>query len=490
MALFFQLLKLYLTKKVLNMNKRKMTFHFLFLRKKNLLPLLFTTFFFLSVKIYPAIVWQLPPERRASLGHDSQNQIILTDDSGKNVAIIWKSTIPAIQATVSHDFGLTWTSAIDLSGPSSPQNPHMTMTNNGQYIYGIWERKPGAFFQIEFSRSIDFGNSWTPISSVKVLSDPTLNANAAKIATNSTGEFVYAIWKQISGANSLITTSRSTDFGNTWPAGSSAIQLSQSGKNASSAHITTNSSGQYVYAAWIRQDDITSKTRVQISRSVDFGISWTPPGSVTTLSADDQNASRVLIKTDNSGKYVFVVWEKIIDASNTNIQFARSSDSGKSFSSIINIASNLGKAIFPDIAIDDTGQYIYIVYQLNSNTIQLSKSTDFGATFSSPITISTGNNNKLPKITTNKIGNSIYVIWIKSSSQIARFSSDFGQSFSTPQLLTGSSDSFLTPSITTNNNGTYVYAAFDITDINTVIYSVKAIDQLLLTTPMIKVFRK
>ncbi|HEU64739.1 MAG: hypothetical protein KR126chlam4_00295 [Candidatus Anoxychlamydiales bacterium] len=447
---------------------------------------------FFTIKAFSEVVWQLPPEQRSSSGIDSTDQVIVTDATGANVAIIWRGGSTAVQAAISNDFGVNWTSSFNLSAAAGTfsGSEDITMSKSGQYIYGIWPRSPAGTFQIELSRSIDFGVSWTPIGSVKVLSTATV-AVQPNVATDSSGQFVYASWQQTVGADNIITTSRSTDFGATWPAGASAIALSATGEDASSSEITTNGSGQYVYAIWQRVDGGTSKTRVQTSRSIDFGASWTLPGSVITLSADDQNATNQRIMTSTSGKYVYAVWEKIIDVGNTNIQFARSTDFGATFSSAVNIVSSIGKATKPEIAIDDTGQYVYLVYRVDTGgRILLSRSTDFGATFSSPITVSSGTANTNPAITTDKTGKNVYVIWDSTgSAKDASSSSDFGQTFSPPETLTGS-DSFIIASITTDDSGRYVYAAFDVSPGDVIIHSIRALDQLLLTTPIIRVFRE
>jgi len=452
----------------------------------------FIFFSFFTTKVFSEVVWQLPAEQRSSNGVDSTSQIIVTDESGANVAIIWR-TPTLIQVVISNDFGVNWTSPpITLSPAGGAVTvPDITMSIDGQYIYGIWPRVVG-LFQIELSRSIDFGVSWTPVGSVKVLSDNTTAAVLPSVATNDSGQYAYAIWQQVVGADTIIKASRSTDFGANWTDLGSVISLSEAGEDATFSQVTTNSSGQYAYAIWRRVDSGTSKLRVQTSRSIDFGASWTNPASVNTLSADDQNAANQKIITSSSGKYVYAVWEKIVDGSNTNIQFARSTDFGATFSGAINIVSSIGKATRPEIAIDDTGQYVYIVYQVDNQTINLSRSTDFGASFSSPITIVTGTSSIFPKIATNKTGKNVYVIWQDNTNftQMARSSYDFGQTFSPSEMLTGSLDSFIESSITTDSSGRYVYAAFDQTDINVIIYSIRALNQLLLTTPIIRVFKE
>ncbi|NGX48418.1 MAG: hypothetical protein K940chlam5_00003 [Candidatus Anoxychlamydiales bacterium] len=466
----------------------------LFIRNLCFFSFMLSSFF--TINAFSEVVWQLPPEQRSPSALDSTDQVIVTDATGANVAIIWRGGNTAVQAAISNDFGVNWTSPFNLSAAagSFTNAEDITMSKSGQYIYGIWPRNAAGVLQIELSRSIDFGVSWTPIGSVKVLSDTSSAGVQSHVATDSSGQFVYAIWQQVVGADNIITTSRSTDFGANWTLPGSAIALSAAGEDASGSEITTNGSGQYVFAIWKRVDGGAAKTRIQTSRSVDFGASWTPVGSVITLSADDQNATNQRIMTSTSGKYVYAVWEKIIDGSNTNIQFARSTDFGATFSSTVNIVSSIGKATKPEIAIDDTGQYVYLVYRVDTGgRILLSRSTDFGATFSSPITVSSGSSNNNPAITTDKTGKNVYVIWSSTgSAKDASSSSDFGQTFSAPETLTGSSESFIDASITTDSSGRYVYAAFDIADpsFSVIIHSIRALDQLLLTTPIIRVFRE
>ena len=452
----------------------------------------FLTTFFFTVDAFSEIVWQLPAQQRAASGEDTSPVIVATDDTGGNVAMIWRNSTDAkIQVVISNNFGSTWSSPIDLSVTPTAQNSDIAISSSGQYIYGIWEARPAAIFQIEFSRSTDFGSNWTPTGSVAVLSDTATNAARSHVATNSSGSNVYALWRQTVGAKTQIQTSRSTDFGATWPAGTASIKLSEASENAQLSQIVTNNSGQYVYAVWRRQDG--GIFRVQTSRSIDFGASWTPIASVNTISANDNNATDPQIATSFSGQFVYGVWEKTVDGSNTNIQFSRSTDFGATFSTAINVVSSIGQARDPKIAIDATGQYVYLVYSVGNSTIRVSRSTDFGATFSDPITISTGSSNTMFEITANVSGQKIFVIWTNSDSLFSKFvgsSFDFGETFSDPVLLSGAADSFTQPAIITDNSVRFVYSAFDLDDgSNIIIFSVNGVDQTILRVPIAHITR-
>jgi len=86
---------------------------------------------------------------------------------------------------------------------------------------------------------------------------------------------------------------------------------------------------------------------------------------------------------------VYVVWYDN-DSGNTEIMFSRSEDSGKTYSSPLNLSNNAGSGQFPSVAIDSDG-HIHVAWQDTQDgfsDIFYVKSTDGGATFTAPVNIS------------------------------------------------------------------------------------------------------
>ncbi|NGX32782.1 MAG: hypothetical protein K1060chlam4_00834, partial [Candidatus Anoxychlamydiales bacterium] len=137
--------------------------------------------------------------------------------------------------------------------------------SSGKYVYGIWQRFDSTNNIIQIAISSDFGITWTdPNTTPSDLGSPNLSVSDqdafnAQIATDSSGGYVYAVWERSDGTNTIIQAAISSDFGVTWvnptstPPGTTP-NLSDSGQNAQSAQITTDSSGKYIYVIWQRFD--------------------------------------------------------------------------------------------------------------------------------------------------------------------------------------------------------------------------------------------
>jgi hypothetical protein len=408
-------------------------------------------------------------------------------------------TIPATVPTPNVSPNLS----VDGGGASVPQ---ITTDASGQYVYTIWQKSNGTNNIIQTARSSDFGVTWVNPSIVTGTSVPNLslngqNASSPQIAIDASGKYVYAVWQRSNGTNNIVQTARSFTFGDTWVnpvavTGSSIPNLSLDGRNAQAPQITTDASGQYVYAIWQRSDG--AKFIIQTAHSSDFGASWINPSTITgssipNLSLNGQNASVPQITTDASGKYVYALWQRS-NGTNGIIQTARSSDFGFTWnnpaavtgSSIPNLSLNNGDADIPQITTDASGKYVYAIWARNNGInaiIQTARSSDFGVTWVNPAAVTgssipnlslDGFDADLPQITTNASGQYVYAIWLIFNGiniivQTAR-SSDFGVTWVNPASVTGSSipnlsldggDAF-DPQITTDASGQYVYAVWEI----------------------------
>ncbi len=235
-----------------------------------------------------------------------------------------------------------------------------------------------------FAINVNFSNpSSTPPGTPPDLSVTEEDALTSQIATDSSGNYVYAVWTRSNGTNTISQVAISSDAGVTWqdptttPPGTTTPNLSDPGPpggNAFTPQITTNSSGRYVYALWYRSDG--SNNIIQLAISSDFGVTWqdptsTPQGSsIPDLSDTSKSSVRAQITTDSSGKYVYAVWQ-ILDGAKTVIQAAISSDFGKTWqdptstpptTTSPNLSNSSESADLPQITTDSTGRYVYAIW--------------------------------------------------------------------------------------------------------------------------------
>jgi hypothetical protein len=100
--------------------------------------------------------------------------------------------------------------------------PNITSDNTGQYVYAIWSKYTNNGRVIQVMKSSDYGVTFenpsitTGDGGIPDLSNESKRANSAVISTNSTGQYVFAIWERTDGFNYIIQTANSSDYGNTW----------------------------------------------------------------------------------------------------------------------------------------------------------------------------------------------------------------------------------------------------------------------------------
>lgn len=396
-------------------------------------------------------------------------------------------------------------------------NPKIAADASGKYVYAIWETDG-----IQLVKSSDFGITWTNPLTVTGKTPPYLSqvkkhAQYPRIATDSKGKHVYAIW-QIKHENCLIIqTAKSSDYGHTWTFGASAAAnaaetLSQGEGDAYFPQIAADASGQHVYAIWIKHNEAGSI--IQTAASSDFGSAWTYPLAVTgdggtpNLSMSGQNADSPQIATDSSGRHVYAIWKRFSDNVSV-IQAVKSSDFGSTWNNPIavtgseppNLSQEKKMANQPKIATDAGGRHVYAIWKRHNgiNTvIQTARSFDFGNTWTGPIATTgssfpdlsqNGRDADMPQIATDAGGKYVYAIWIRSngSNWIAQSakSSDYGLTWTNPTAafsgkspnLSQDGQDAMDPQITTDSGGRHVYAIWKKYDgNNTLIQSVASAD--------------
>ena len=169
------------------------------------------------------------------------------------------------------------------------------------------------FLQFLFADMCFYDPTTTP-GGTPNLSGSGNSASDAQIAADSSGKYAYAVWSESNGGYTRIRVALTSNYGDEWTNPTTTTEgtpyLSVNGVDASDAQITTDSSGQYVYAVWVESDG--TYTRIRTAFSSNYGDEWTNPSTTPIatpyLSAEGFNASTPQIATDSSGKYVYAVW--------------------------------------------------------------------------------------------------------------------------------------------------------------------------------------
>ncbi|NGX44009.1 MAG: hypothetical protein KR126chlam5_00033 [Candidatus Anoxychlamydiales bacterium] len=359
--------------------------------------------------------WPTSTVIATNIGTGRKTQIT-TDSSGKYVYAIWNNA-SNVQVAISSDFAQTWSNpqSTPISTPNlgAGERAQITINSTGKYVYASWNVSPGA---VQTAFSSDFGLNWSyPISTPKGSPDLATSGEFSEITTSDTGEFVYAIWNVPTSDD--IQVAVSSDFGLNW---SDPTSTPISSPNLSTfgefSQITTNNTGKFVYAIW----NDPSGNAVQVAISSDFAQTWSNPTSTPTGTLPNLAAGLFAqITTDNSGKYVHAIWH----VPPGNAQVATSLDFGLTWSYPLSTPSNtatptIGVGVDAQITTDISGRYIYAAWNnLATGFIQAVLSTDFGLNWSNPTAVPIGT---IPpnlamgvnaQIAMDNSGKYIYVIW-------------------------------------------------------------------------------
>ncbi|MBN1406032.1 MAG: PKD domain-containing protein [Candidatus Omnitrophica bacterium] len=371
---------------------------------------------------------------------------------------------------VSHDNGLTWrTGDIKLNNtPPVHLNKYanlfrLSCDNNGN-VYASWCYKASddSKYQVYFTRSNDYGNSWsTPILIIQRNDD-----GCSFEMVNDNNGSVYFVWNDYVNGNYKVYLNRSLDAGRTWLSSPITVKSTTGNIKGDTARIACNDSG-YVYVLWLdafhygnlegyfyvksssnkgtswgsekklsfsssyysfRNGDIYCDQNngvyvlmrdwypsVHFSYSKNNGVSWATKGNILNIG----QCGRTEFSCANNGKLYLGYISKGYETAPANIQFIHSENYGANWSTPALIAA--GKTV---------GQYtsnifrmksdligrVYILWQDDSGRMYLRRSTDGGFSWGANIRV---NNNELsPLLLALGIDESgtIFVVWLSSSS--------------------------------------------------------------------------
>lgn len=503
---------------------------------------------FFSISSFASVNFSTPSTTQSDLGTPNLSTFTansfgslnpqITNANGQYVYAIWQLFDPIagfnyIQVGRSSNFGKDWVNPIstppgtttpNLTSATNGSVPQITTDETGKYVYEIWIKDFNLFTTVQVALSWDFGQTWVyPTSTPSDLNTPNLSdsggatagVESPQITTSSDGSIVYAIWKWSLSGSEFIQVAISSDYGQTWvyptstPSDQGTPNLSNTvASGASGNQITTSSSGEFVYASWSWNPG--AGTFVQVAISSDFGQTWvypttTPPNtSSPNLSESGSDSYNNQMATDESGKYVYVVWQRGT-FSGDMVQLVISLDYGNTWGNPITTQSDLPSPYIslsganngkPQIAISSNGQYVYVVWSRTDpvRVAQFTYSSDYGQNWSianstpagsNTFTLSNnptpGDNVDFQDIATSANGQFIYVVWRLegiANSQIS-ISNDFGKNWEDPTNVfypppfppvtppnlseTGSIGTENTH-VSTNSGGKYVYVTWSYVD--------------------------
>lgn len=360
------------------------------------------------------------------------------------LAVIVAAVLTVALATPAHAADGTWGPAIDLSGVGvSASYPQIVTAADGS-IVAIWSGDDGGGRVAQIARSADAGSTW----SAPLTISGTDASFLPQIALSDDGT-ITATWAR----NGIVQASSSYDNGVTW---SVPIDVSAAGGSPSNPQIFAD--GGTTAIAWELR--VGMNTVVQSSASVDSGVSWSAP---VTLSVPAQvvDSNDVVVAADGT---IFVTWT-FDDFSGRRVQISRSTDDGATFSAPVDLSAAAGGAFNPRMAVAPNGTVIvtWQRYGVVSSVIETSRSVDGGATWSPPVTLSVdGVDSYNARIAIAPDG-TIAVAWERGNGGVERIvqvatSTDSGASFGAPVDLSAVGVYSDVPAIAAAPDGTFTVA--------------------------------
>ena len=291
------------------------------------------------------------------------------------------------------------TSLLNLSNNNSLSSTQNTV-HSGNNVYVVWMDNSLGNWEIYFKRSTDSGVTF---GNVVNLSNTAGFTNMPTISVS--GNNIYVVWHDgISGDYNEIFFVKSTDSGVTF---SSPINLSNTAETSDNPQISA--SGNNVYITWqerISRSSDGGNSEIFFVKSTDSGSTFSSTVNVSNTSSQSHS-----FQMKTFGSNIYVVWRDTTDPVNGGIYFAKSIDNGNTFSSPQNVNNISGYSDYPYV--DVSGNNVYVTWTIEPigkvNQAYFAKSTDNGNTFSSPINLS-----KNPTDTRSRqisaSGNNVYVL--------------------------------------------------------------------------------
>ena len=327
-----------------------------------------------------------------------------------------------------------------FNGTQGPPGPSGVVNVSNAYV--VWaEDSEDADIIFRASQTLDTIN----------ISNNTGTSNSAQIS--SSGNNVYVVWTDDTFDTDDIFFAVSNDNGQTF---TTPHNLSNSTNGADNPQIS--SSGNNVYVVWsqfVPVGPTSFRGDIFFSVSTDNGQTFSTPDNIS-----ENDGSSGPVQISSSGNNVYVVWGELI-AGNSDIFFAFSTNNGQTFSTPDNLSETTGPSDAPQISSE--GNNVYVVWRditFPNSDIFFAFSTNNGQTFSTPDNLSEENTGSSEDPQISSEGNNVYVVWEDDTPGnddiFFAFSTNNGQTFSTPDNLSENDGTSEDPQISSEGTNVYV----------------------------------
>jgi hypothetical protein len=278
----------------------------------------------------------------------------------------------------------------------------------------VWSDDTSGNSEIWFAKSTDGGITFgTPIN----ISKTSGTSKGPTISVGVNNNNIYIAWTELISNNNEIYLSKSADGGATFSAG---VNISSNSGISDSPQLAvwpgSSSSTDTVYVAWRDTTNSTQTGDIFLKKSTNSAGSF---GKVTNVSKNSGESKDVDIVAISAATIYLVYADNtgLKGTGNFDIMFTKSTDGGVTFTSSINLSSNTGGSLTPQLAVvpgtSTATDTVYVVWRDDtpgSPDIFLRKSTNGGSTFATSLNVSNNSGGSTdPQVVANS--NTVYVAW-------------------------------------------------------------------------------
>jgi len=358
------------------------------------------------------------PQKLSNTSGSSFNPRMATDADG-SINVVWQDSSDFFNTSNvffsrSSDGGVTFSTPINLTATTTPafySIPQIAVHATGN-VSVVWESDTGNL-AVWFSNSSDGGAAF---SAPKMLSSNSGGSLDPQVCVDKNG-IINVVWEDDIAGHSDISFSRSGDNGTTFSAPKNLSNpLGSSIANSNSPRIAVDLAGN-LNVVWA--NDSPGNFDIFVSRSTDGGVHFSGPKNISNSLGSSSNP---FIGVDAGGN-INIVWADNTPSDiNPDIFFVRSGDGGATFSAAQNLSQNSGFSSSPWLTVD-AGANINVAWEdktPGNKDIFFARSTDSGTTFSTPLNLSGDSGLSLAaQIAADKNGN-INVAWQDSTTGISQ----------------------------------------------------------------------
>ena len=330
---------------------------------------------------------------------------VAVDASGNAVAVWQQSDGARDNIWVNrYDAGTdSWDTAAlietDNSGPA--YEPQVAVDASGNAV-AVWQQSDGTRFNIQANRYDAGTDSWGTAALIET--DNSGSAGPAQVAVGASGNAV-AVWRQYDGSVFNVWVNRYDAGTDSW--GTAVLIETDNTGNAYDPQVAVDASGNAV-AVWRQQDG--GVINIQANRYDAGTDSW---GTAVLIETDNTGSTYdPQVAVDASGNAV-AVWTQS-DGTRANIWANRYDAGTDSWGTAALIeADNSGNAIFPQVAVDASGNAVAVWQQFDGArfNIQANRYNAGSSNWDTAALIETDNSGsaEYPRVGVNASGNAVAV---------------------------------------------------------------------------------